>query len=49
MINEYVMAGYGLIWISLVAYAWRTWRRLRTVERELATIESDSVSQTVDI
>lgn len=48
MINGYVMAGYALIWISILAYAWRTWRRLRTAERELATLESDSISRTVD-
>lgn len=44
MINGYVMAGYGLIWISLLAYAWRTWRRLRVAERELAGLEMDSIS-----
>lgn len=44
MINGYVMAGYALIWISLAAYAWRTSRRLRTAERELAALEADSVS-----
>ena len=49
MINGYVMAGYALIWISMLAYAWRTWRRLRMAERELAALDSDSVSRTVDI
>lgn len=49
MINGYVMAGYALIWISLLAYAWRTWRRLRMAERELAILETESASPTVDI
>jgi len=48
MINGYVMVGYALIWVSLLAYAWRTWRRLRMAERELATLEADSVSRMVD-
>lgn len=49
MSNGYVLAGYALIWASLLVYAWRTWRRLRLAERELAALESDSVSRTVDI
>jgi CcmD family protein len=49
MINGYVMAGYALIWISLLAYAWRTWRRLRMAERELAVLETESSPPTVDI
>lgn len=49
MINEYVIAGYALIWVSLLAYAWRTSRLLRTTERELATLELDSDTRTVDI
>ncbi|MFW6088675.1 MAG: CcmD family protein [Gemmatimonadota bacterium] len=48
MINGYVLIGYALIWISLLAYAWRTSRRLRAAERELARLETDSVSRTVD-
>lgn len=34
--NGYVTAGYGLIWISLLAYAWRIRRRLVVAERDLA-------------
>lgn len=49
MSNGYVMAGYALIWVSLLAYAWRTRRRLRMAERELAALEADSVSRTVDV
>ena len=48
MINGYVMVGYALIWISLLAYAWRTWRRLRMAERELAALDTDSASRMVD-
>jgi hypothetical protein len=48
MINGYVMVGYALIWVSLLAYAWRTWRRLRMAEGELAALETDTVSRMVD-
>lgn len=36
MNNGYVIAGYGLIWATLLLYAWRVARRVRTAERELA-------------
>jgi len=36
---EYTVAGYGLIWLSLVLYAWRTQRRLAEAERQLASQE----------
>ena len=37
MINEYVAAGYALIWISLIWFAWRTHVRVRAAERALAS------------
>jgi len=43
------MAGYALIWVALLVYAWRTARRLRTAERELAALDSDSISRTVNL
>jgi len=36
---EYTVAGYGLIWLSLVLYARRTRRRLAEAERQLASLE----------
>jgi CcmD family protein len=42
MINGYVTAGYGLIWVAILWYAWRTWRRLRVVERRLAALERET-------
>ena len=43
-INDYVLVGYALIWISLLAYAWRISRRLRTAEREHSNVDLDSTS-----
>ena len=48
MINQYVAAGYALIWFSLLAYAWRTWRRLSAAERAVAALEADKALSTVD-
>ena len=39
--NGYVVAGYALIWASLVLYAWRIARRVARAERQLATRGSD--------
>lgn len=36
MNSGYVIAGYGLIWATLLLYAWRLSRRVRSAERELA-------------
>jgi hypothetical protein len=38
---EYTVAGYGLIWLSLMVYAWRTRRRLAEAERQLASQETE--------
>ena len=38
---EYTVAGYGLIWVTLVVYAWRTRKRLAEAERELASQETE--------
>ncbi len=38
---EYTVAGYGLIWLSLIVYAWRTRRRLTEAERQLASQETE--------
>jgi hypothetical protein len=38
---EYTVAGYGLIWLSLIVYAWRTRRRLAEAERQLASQETE--------
>ena len=36
---EYTVAGYGLIWSTLILYAWRTRRRLAEAERQWASQE----------
>jgi hypothetical protein len=41
MTSGYVIAGYGLIWISLLGYAWRIRRRLVVAERHLAAARGD--------
>ena len=38
---EYTVAGYGLIWVTLVVYAWKTRQRLAEAERELASQETE--------
>ena len=43
-INDYVLAGYALIWVALLAYAWRVARRLHGAEREHSDVDSDSTS-----
>lgn len=48
MINGYVAAGYGLIWVSLTWFAWRTQKRVRAAERALTEtkpIENDPESE----
>jgi CcmD family protein len=35
-----VAAAYGFVWVALLAYVWSIGRRLQTVERELAELES---------
>ena len=42
MINGYVVAGYGLIWVAILWYAWRTRRRLRVVQHRLTALERES-------
>ena len=42
MSNGYVIAGYGLIWATLLLYAWRVARRVRVAERELAATGGDA-------
>jgi hypothetical protein len=45
--SGYVIAGYGLIWISLIGYAWRIRRRLVVAERDLAaTAKSKNARET---
>lgn len=36
---EYAVAGYALIWSSLIWFAWRTRQRLAEAERRLASQE----------
>lgn len=45
MINGYVAVGYVLIWTAILTYAWRTRRRLRHAERELAAFERQANSE----
>jgi len=33
-----LVAAYALLWIAVVGYLWSIWRRLMTVERELADL-----------
>lgn len=33
-----VMGAYAIVWIVVVLYLWSIWRRLSTVEREIAQI-----------
>ena len=35
-----VAAAYGFVWIAMLGYVWSIARRLRTVESELAALES---------
>lgn len=42
MINGYVAAGYGLIWVSLSWFAWRTHLRVRSAERTLAETKTQT-------
>jgi len=35
-----VAAAYGFVWIALLGYVWSIARRLKTVEAELADLES---------
>ena len=35
-----VAAAYGFVWVAVLGYAWSIARRLRTVEAELADLES---------
>lgn len=41
MSNPYVMAGYGLIWLSLALYAWSLHRRLAAARRTLASMAEE--------
>lgn len=34
---EYTVAGYGLIWSSLILYAWRLRRRLAEADKHLTS------------
>jgi len=38
---EYAVAGYALIWSSLVWFWWRTRQRLAEAERRLASQENE--------
>ena len=33
-----LVAAYALLWIAVLAYLWSIWRRMTTVERELADL-----------
>ena len=33
-----VMGAYAVVWVAVVLYLWSIWRRLGTVEREIAQI-----------
>ena len=35
-----VAAAYGFVWVAVLGYAWSIARRLKTVEAELADLES---------
>lgn len=35
----YVIAAYGILWISLVVYVGLVWRRLAGLEREMRVLE----------
>jgi len=39
-----VLAGYALIWVALLAYAWRIARRLSAAEGKHSNVDSDSTS-----
>jgi CcmD family protein len=32
------MAAYAIVWIAVVCYLWSIWRRLSTVERDIAQV-----------
>lgn len=33
-----VVAAYGFVWFALLVYVWSIWRRVQTVERDLAEL-----------
>jgi len=34
----FVLLAYGFVWVMILAYLWSLWRRLSTVEKELADV-----------
>ena len=42
-----LVAAYILIWLAVLAYVWSIWRRMMTVERELAILAKSAEDQQV--
>ena len=42
-----LVAAYILIWLAVLAYVWSIWRRMMTVERELAILAKSCEDQQV--
>jgi CcmD family protein len=36
--TPFVLYAYGFVWVVILAYLWSLWRRLATVEKELADV-----------
>jgi CcmD family protein len=36
--TPFVLYAYGFVWVMILAYLWSLWRRLATVEKELADV-----------
>ena len=34
----FVIGAYAFVWVALLAYVWFIWRRMRTIEQELADL-----------
>jgi hypothetical protein len=42
-----LVGAYILIWLAVLAYVWSIWRRMMTVERELAILAKSCEDQQV--
>jgi CcmD family protein len=37
-VDQLLMGAYAFVWIALLVYVWSLWRRMATLERELADL-----------
>ena len=36
--TPFVLVAYGFVWVMILAYLWSLWRRMATVDKELADV-----------